>query len=263
MRALANGRPTGPLWVCIPTYNEAENLERLVTVVAQVFDRARLDGHVLVIDDNSPDGTGAIAEALSERDARIHVLHRNAKEGLGRAYVAGYRRALAAGAALIAQMDCDFSHDPTVLPDLVAALDRADLVLGSRYVPGGGVRDWGLLRQAISRGGCWYARTLLGLPVRDLTGGFKCFRREVLERIALDGVNTAGYGFQVEVTYRAALLGFRIEEVPITFREREAGCSKMSTGIVVEAARLVWKLRAEGRRAAQAPASSAAPGTTM
>jgi dolichol-phosphate mannosyltransferase len=236
------------VWVVIPTYNEAENVEAMLAAVTGVFDVHGMDGHVLVVDDGSPDGTAELVSAVSARDPRVEVLRRTAKEGIGPAYRAGFRHALERGAALIMEMDCDFSHDPAAIPSLVAAAKDADLVLGSRYVPGGGVRRWGALRRAISRSGCWYARTVLGIRVRDLTGGFKCFRRAVLERIPLDEVSAAGYGFQVEMTYRALLLGFRVVEVPITFTERVQGTSKMGGGIVKEAAILVPRLRASRRR---------------
>ena len=226
----------GPAWLVLPTYNEAENVEPLVEAA-----RAKLppSARVLIVDDNSPDGTGGIADRLAERHENVRVLHRARKEGLGPAYIAGFREALAGGAGLVLEMDSDFSHDPAYLPRLLEAAGRADLVLGSRYVPGGGVSDWGPLRRAISRGGSAYARLVLGVDVRDLTGGFKCFRREVLEAIDLDAISTRGYAFQVEVTYRAIRLGFKVVEVPIVFRERRVGTSKMDLGIAVEA---VWRL---------------------
>jgi dolichol-phosphate mannosyltransferase len=196
---------------------------------------------ILIVDDNSPDGTGLVADRLSEEDPRVEVLHRSSKEGLGPAYIAGFRRALEGGAALVIQMDADFSHDPAYLPRLIAAADIADLVLGSRYVPGGAITEWGAVRRAISRGGSLFSRAILTVPVRDLTGGFKCFRREVLEGIDLDSVAASGYSFQVEVTYRVLKAGFDVLEVPITFRERQAGRSKMSPAIVAEAA---WRVPA-------------------
>ena len=227
------------VWLVIPTYNEAENVERIIErtlpVLAQVAERP----HVLVVDDDSPDGTGRIAALLGERDERVHVLHNGAKGGLGRAYVAGFEYALAQGADRVIEMDADFSHDVADLPRLVAAADDADLVLGSRYTPGGGIRDWGPLRRVISRVGCWYARTLLRLAVRDLTGGFKCFRRELLEALDLDDVRANGYVFQIELTYRACRAGFRIAEIPIVFRDRQRGASKMSAAVAVEA---VWRV---------------------
>ncbi|HEX2265210.1 MAG TPA: polyprenol monophosphomannose synthase [Solirubrobacterales bacterium] len=226
----------GPAWLVLPTYNEAENVEPLVEAA-----RAKLpsSAQVLIVDDSSPDGTGAIADRLAARHENVQVLHRTRKEGLGPAYIAGFRRALAAGAGFVLEMDSDFSHDPAYLPDLLDAAERADLVLGSRYVDGGGVSDWGPLRRAVSRGGSAYARLVLGVEVRDLTGGFKCFRREVLEAIDLDAISTRGYAFQVEMTYRAIRLGFKVVEVPIIFRERRVGTSKMGLGIVAEA---VWRL---------------------
>ncbi|MGE3141006.1 MAG: glycosyltransferase, partial [Thermoleophilia bacterium] len=192
----------------------------MLRAVLGVADAEGLDLRVLVVDDGSPDGTADLADGVAAADPRVQVLRRTAKEGIGPAYRAGFRHALDAGAALVLEMDCDFSHDPAALPALIAAAADADVVLGSRYVPGGGVARWGPLRRAISRGGCLYAQAVLGVGVRDLTGGFKCFRREVLEAIPLDEVTAAGYGFQIEMTYRALLLGFRVVEVPITFRER-------------------------------------------
>jgi dolichol-phosphate mannosyltransferase len=219
--------------VCLPTYNERENLEAMLRALGGK------DVHVLVIDDSSPDGTGELADRLAETLDYVSVLHRPEKEGLGPAYLAGFRRALADGAELVLEMDCDFSHDPNDVPRLVAAAADADLVLGSRYVAGGGVRNWGLLRRFISAGGSWYARVLLHVRVHDLTGGFKCYRRAVLEAIDLDAIHAKGYAFQIETTYRALRAGFRVAEVPITFVDREAGGSKMSKAIVVEA---IWKV---------------------
>jgi dolichol-phosphate mannosyltransferase len=229
-------------WLVLPTYNEAENLERMVHAAR---DYLRAGDHILVVDDNSPDGTGQIADRLVAEVEGVEVLHRGAKEGLGRAYLAGFGYALEHGADLVLEMDCDFSHNPADLPRLIAAADDADLVLGSRYVPGGGVTDWGPLRKFVSRGGSWYARRILGVPVRDLTGGFKCFRRDVLEHLDLNGVHADGYGFQIELTYRALKAGFRVVEIPITFRDRRVGQSKMTTRIVLEA---VWKVPALRRR---------------
>jgi dolichol-phosphate mannosyltransferase len=231
----------GGAWVVLPTYDERENLERVVSSALARLHGVVADPHVLVVDDASPDGTGALADALAAEHAAVEVLHRTAKEGLGPAYRAGFARALERGAELVIEMDADLSHDPADLPRLVAAAEEADLVLGSRYVPGGGVRDWGPLRRALSRGGCWYARRVLGVPVRDLTGGFKCFRRAVLERLDLSGVEAAGYCFQIEVTYRALQAGFRVREIPIVFRERHAGASKMTARIALEA---VWRVPA-------------------
>ena len=226
--------------VCVPTYEERENLEPLVRALAEVLDTSR--DRVLVIDDGSPDGTGELADRLAAELPFVDVLHRARKEGLGRAYVAGFRIALERGAELVLEMDCDFSHDPADVPRLIEAAADADLVLGSRYVPGGGVRDWGLVRRLISRGASIYTRVLL-MPVRDATGGFKCFRREVLEAIDLDAVQAHGYGFQGEMTYRAVRLGLRVAEVPIVFRDRRAGSSKMDGAIVAEAAWRVPLLR--------------------
>jgi dolichol-phosphate mannosyltransferase len=196
---------------------------------------------VLIVDDNSPDGTGRIADALAERHSEVRVLHRASKQGLGRAYLAGFGMALDNGAELIMEMDADFSHDPADLPRLIAAAGAADLVLGSRYVPGGDVENWGAVRRAVSWGGCAYARIVLGVPVRDLTGGFKCFNRRVLEALDLSQVHADGYGFQIELTYRAVQAGFTVTEVPIRFRERRVGQSKMTARIALEA---VWKVPA-------------------
>jgi dolichol-phosphate mannosyltransferase len=231
----------GP-WLILPTYNEAENLYPLVRAVAVELGRAAPEGYrILIVDDRSPDGTGAVADRLAEELAEVEVLHREHKAGLGSAYIDGFRHALAGGADLVLEMDSDFSHDPGDLPRLIAAADEADLVLGSRYVPGGGVAGWGAGRRLLSRGGCRYASAVLGLGVRDLTGGFKCFRRAVLEGLDLDGVRTDGYGFQIELTYRAARLGFRVRELPIVFRERRTGSSKMTPRIALEA---LWKVPA-------------------
>jgi len=228
--------------VCLPTYDERENLAPMVAaILAQV---PTLE--ILVIDDNSPDGTGKIADELAARDRRVHVLHRAGKEGLGKAYLAGFAWALQRDYRLVLEMDCDFSHDPKYLPAMLAAAGEVDLVLGSRYVAGGGTVNWGWLRKLISRGGSLYARTILGLKVRDLTGGFKCFRREVLEAIDLATVQCTGYAFQIELTYRASRRGFRIREVPITFVDRRVGHSKMSRRIVLEAIRKVWSIRFSG-----------------
>jgi dolichol-phosphate mannosyltransferase len=227
---------TPETWLILPTYNEAENIEPFVEAV-----RAELPpgARVLIVDDSSPDGTGEIADRLAAEGEGVAVLHRPLREGLGPAYIAGFRQALAAGAELIVEMDSDFSHEPAYLPRLLAAAEEADLVIGSRYVDGGGVGDWGAMRRAISRGGSAYARLMLGVPVADLTGGFKCFRREVLEKIDLDTVRAKGYAFQVELTYRAVQRGFRVIEVPIVFRDRRVGDSKMSRAIVAEA---IWRV---------------------
>jgi len=226
-------------WLVLPTYNEAENIEDVVRAALPELAKGGVEHHVLVVDDNSPDGTGRIADRLSAEHPEVEVLHRAHKQGIGPAYVAGFQHALGRGADLLMEMDSDFSHDPRDLPRLVAAAGDADLVLGSRYVPGGGVTDWGLGRRLISRGGSLYAQLILGIPVHDLTGGFKCFRRSVLEHLDLAEVGTDGYGFQIEVTYRAVQAGFRVQEVPIVFRDRRVGASKMSARIAVEA---FWKV---------------------
>ncbi len=230
--------------VCLPTYNERDNVERMVRALGEVLPEG---GRVLVVDDNSPDGTGEVADRLAAELDYVDVLHRERKEGLGPAYLAGFRRALADGADLVLEMDCDFSHSPADVPRLIEAAADADLVLGSRYVRGGGVDgDWGILRRIVSRGGSVYAGAILGSRVRDLTGGFKCFRRAVLEALDLDAVSTRGYAFQIELTYRALRAGFRVREVPIRFVDREAGQSKMSRTIVAEA---IWKVPALRLRA--------------
>jgi dolichol-phosphate mannosyltransferase len=226
----------GPAWLVLPTYNEAENVEPLVEAAR---DELPPSAQVLIVDDSSPDGTGKVADRLAGRHGNVHVLHRPRKEGLGPAYIAGFRYALERDAGLVLEMDSDFSHDPAYLPRLLDAAERVDVVLGSRYVRGGGVSDWGPVRRAVSRGGSSYARLVLGVDVRDLTGGFKCFRREVLEAIDLDAISTRGYAFQVEMTYRAIRRGFEVVEVPIVFRERRVGTSKMDLSIVAEA---VWRL---------------------
>jgi dolichol-phosphate mannosyltransferase len=238
--------------VCLPTYDERENLEPMVRALGAVLGP---DDRVLVIDDSSPDGTGEIADRLAAELAWVDVLHRPRKDGLGRAYLDGFQRALADGAELVLELDCDFSHDPADVPRLIAAADAADLVLGSRYVSGGGTRNWGLVRRAISRWGSLYAQVLLGLRVRDLTGGFKCYRREVLETIDLRAIRSRGYAFQIETTYRAVRAGFRVLEIPIRFTDREVGGSKMSRAIVLEA---IWKvpvLRLASRRWSRGAAS--------
>ena len=228
-------------WLILPTYNEAENVEAVVRSALDHLASADIAHTILVVDDDSPDGTGQIADRLAEEIAEVRVLHRPGKQGLGRAYLDGFGIALENGADLIMEMDADFSHDPADLPRLIAAAGAADLVLGSRYVPGGGVANWGLIRRALSWGGCAYARVLLGVPVRDLTGGFKCFHRRVLETLDLDQVHADGYGFQIELTYRAVKAGFTVAEVPILFRERRVGQSKMTARIALEA---VWKVPA-------------------
>jgi dolichol-phosphate mannosyltransferase len=230
-----------PALVCIPTYNERENLEPIVA--AALAADPRVD--VLVVDDNSPDGTGQLADALAAREGRVKVLHRAKKEGLGRAYLAAFRWALERGYRYVLEMDADFSHDPRHLPTLLDTAEAgADVVLGSRYVPGGGTVNWGLVRRVISRGGSLYARTVLGVGVRDLTGGFKCFRREVLEGIDLAAVRSTGYAFQIELTYRSLKAGYSVAEVPITFEDRRVGQSKMSRKIFLEALVRVVQLRA-------------------
>jgi dolichol-phosphate mannosyltransferase len=223
--------------VCLPTYNERDNVEPMLRALGEVL---APDDRVLVIDDGSPDGTGKLADRLAAELPYVDVLHRKRKEGLGRAYIAGFRVALERGAELVLEMDCDFSHDPQDVPRLIAAAADADLVLGSRYVEGGGVGNWGLVRQLISRGASLYTRALL-MPVRDATGGFKCFRREVLEQLDLDAISARGYMFQIETTYRARRAGFRVREIPIRFTDRRVGQSKMSKRIVAEA---VWKVPA-------------------
>ena len=248
------------LWIIVPTYDEADSIERLLRGVAAVLaEVAPGDHRILVVDDNSPDGTAAIAERVGDELGVVEVLRRPGKGGLGQAYLAGFRHALAAGAQRVVEMDADFSHDPGHLPALLAASERADVVLGSRYVPGGGVSDWGPLRRFVSYGGCLYARVILGLPQRDLTGGYKVLHRRMLEAIELDSVRSQGYVFQIEVTYRAVLAGFRVEEVPIVFRERDVGTSKMSARIAFEAMWRVPRLRrsapaAVRRAAARTPA---------
>jgi dolichol-phosphate mannosyltransferase len=232
------------VWVVIPTYNEAPTLERIVRATATELNRVALDAHrILVVDDNSPDGTGAIADSLAAELGVVEVLHRTAKNGLGHAYLAGFAHALAGGAELVIEMDADFSHNPSYLGALIRAADSADLVLGSRYVSGGGVNNWGLLRRLISRGGCIYARTILQIQIHDLTGGFKCIHRRVLEAIDLPSVRAEGYVFQIEVTYRALLAGFKVVEVPIVFSDRTVGTSKMSARIAAEAMWMVPSLR--------------------
>ena len=225
--------------VIVPTFNERENIEAIVRAALEL----PVDLHVTIVDDNSPDGTGQIVDEMVDRDERVHVIHRGGKLGLGTAYVEGFRYALAQGAQLILQMDADFSHSPSVIPSLLRAAKNSDVVVGSRYVPGGGTRNWGLLRRLTSRGGSLYARTILSIPVRDLTGGFNCWRREVLETLCLDDVSSVGFGFMIEMKYRAMRQGFRLTEIPIIFVDRRVGQSKMSGGIAVEALVRVWQLR--------------------
>lgn len=235
-------------WLVLPTYNEAENIEAIVAAASESLGRAMAahggEYRILIVDDGSPDGTGEIADRLASEREQVRVLHRSEKNGIGPAYLAGFAHALDNGAGYVMEMDSDFSHDPADLERLLEAVRAGgDLALGSRYVSGGGVTDWSLLRRFISRGGSTYARIVLGLRVRDLTGGFKCFRREVLERIHFDSVRSQGYAFQVELTYRAARAGFRVVEVPILFKDRERGQSKMSWKIAAEAMWLVPRLR--------------------
>ncbi len=235
--------------VIIPTYNERENIDPLVGAIFAAVP----DVDILIVDDNSPDGTGLAADALAAGDGRVEVLHRHGKGGLGTAYVAGFRHAIAHGYDRVVEMDADFSHRPEDLPLLLGASEGADVVIGSRAVPGGRVEGWSFLRHIISRGGSLYARTLLGLPVRDCTGGFKCFRREVLATLDLERVKAHGYGFQVEMNYLCHRAGFRIVEVPIVFPDRRVGRSKMSKRIILEAATLVWRLRRHGGTSAVRP----------
>jgi dolichol-phosphate mannosyltransferase len=240
---------TGPgagVWVVLPTYNEADNLGPVSTAILAALPGATL----LIVDDNSPDGTGRLADALASSDARVNVLHRAAKQGLGRAYLDGFARALGGGAAVVVQMDADFSHDPATLPGLVAPIvdGRADLVIGSRYAPGGGVVDWGIGRRIVSRGGSLFAGIVLALRPRDLTGGFKAWRAATLAAVPFDGIHAGGYVFQIEMTFRAARAGARIQEYPITFRDRRIGQSKMSRRIIAEALVVVVQLRFEELR---------------
>jgi dolichol-phosphate mannosyltransferase len=254
---------TGAPWLILPTYNEAENIEAIVTAAADVLATTG-DGayKILIVDDGSPDGTGEIGDRLAGEREQVEVLHRTEKNGIGPAYLAGFRYALDRGAGYAMEMDSDFSHDPSDLARLLdAARARADLALGSRYVPGGGVSDWGLLRRFVSEGGSTYARWVLGLRVKDLTGGFKCFKREVLEAIHFDSVRSQGYAFQVELTYRAVKAGFKVVEVPIVFKDRKLGQSKMSWRIAAEAMWLVPKLR-YGRQPPALPEESAAKADT-
>jgi dolichol-phosphate mannosyltransferase len=257
----------GEPWLILPTYNEADNVQAILEASGEVLARAAPEGfRILVVDDGSPDGTGALADEMADSHEWVRVLHRTEKGGIGPAYLAGFRYALDEGAGYVMEMDSDFSHDPADLARLLAAVrDGADLALGSRYVPGGAVSDWGLLRRLVSEGGSAYARLVLGMGIRDLTGGFKCFRREVLEAIDFEGVRSQGYAFQVELTYRAVQAGFRVVEVPIVFRDREQGQSKMSWKIAAEAMWLVPRLRfgaqpaARGRERAPEGSASGVP----
>ena len=236
------------LSICLPTYNERATLEAVVRALGATFEEHGLEGRVLVIDDGSPDGTGELADRLAAKLPSVAVLHRERKEGLGPAYLAGFRRSLADGAELVMEMDADGSHDPRDVPRLVEHAAEADLVIGSRYVPGGAIANWGPVRRAVSRAGCLYAQAWLGFGIRDSTSGFKVFRRGVLETIDLDAIGTRGYAFQIETTYRALRAGYRVVEVPITFVDREAGRSKMSRAIVAEAALAVPALRLAAAR---------------
>lgn len=231
--------PAERMIVVIPTYNEAENVALLIPQIHQVVPQA----DILVVDDNSPDGTGAIVRELARKDPRIKLLSREGKQGLGRAYVAGFKQCLAEGYDLICQMDCDFSHQPKYLAQFVEVIADADVVIGSRYIRGGATEDWPLRRKILSKGGNFYARTILGIRVTDLTGGFKCWRRQVLEAIDLDSVGAAGYAFQMEMNFRTARKGFRIREIPITFPDRTRGESKLGQGIFWESLKMPWRLR--------------------
>lgn len=225
--------------VIIPTFNEVMNLPQIVPAILAQDPRIE----ILVVDDNSPDGTGTLADQMSTAEPRIHCLHREIKDGLGRAYVAGFRWALAQGFDYIFEMDADFSHDPANLPKFLAAIQTADLVLGSRYKTGVNVINWPVSRLLLSLGANAYARWITGMPLTDSTGGFKCFRRRVLEAIDLDAVRSGGYAFQIEMSYRAWKKGFRIAEVPIIFHDRVEGQSKMNKRIMREAVWMVWWLR--------------------
>ena len=238
------------MWIVLPTYNEAENLERMVEAVSE---RLPADHRILIVDDSSPDGTGEIADRLASERSQVEILHRHEKEGIGPAYLAGFGRALAEGASTIVQMDADFSHDPSYLPELIAATRDADLAIGSRYVHGGGIENWGALRRFLSRGGSIYARAVLRVRVHDLTGGFKAWRREALEKIDFSQVDSRGYAFQVEMTYRALLAGCKVVEVPIRFTDRDLGSSKISRAIFLEAVWRVPRLRFQLGRQARDP----------
>jgi dolichol-phosphate mannosyltransferase len=257
--------PAGAVWVILPTYDEAENLERAVTAVRHALRRVAPEGfRILVVDDASPDGTGVLADRLAASCPELAVLHRPCKQGLGPAYVAGFDHAIASGAGFVVEMDADLSHDPADLGRLLgAARTGADVVLGSRYVARGGVQNWPLRRRIVSRLGCWYARTVLGVPIRDLTGGFKCFRADALRDLGYREVRSCGYGFQIEVTWRALRLGRQVVEVPIVFRDREAGRSKMTWAIALEAARRVAALRWRAPSPRRLPAWIPAPATCL
>jgi dolichol-phosphate mannosyltransferase len=251
MSVPGDGSHLGLAVVVLPTYNEAENVQRTLRTVLGVMDAAAYPVRIVVVDDGSPDGTADLAAAVAEEDDRVTVLRGTSKEGLGVAYGRGFRHAFSYQPALVIQMDCDGSHSPHDLPRLVEGTRSSDVTLGSRYVAGGAIRNWTLGRRVLSRFGCWYARRVLGVQVRDLTGGFKCFRADVLERLLVNDVSAHGYGFQIEMTYRALIGGFRVAEVPITFAEREAGASKMSRAIALEAAVLVPRLRRNSKATAR------------
>jgi dolichol-phosphate mannosyltransferase len=230
--------------IVVPTYNERENLSHALNRIREVADGHGLQLHTLIVDDDSPDGTGRLADKLAEEYPDVSVLHRSGKEGLGKAYVAGFRHALEQGADVLFEMDADLSHDATYLPDFLRVIDQgADLVIGSRYVRGGAVVNWPLWRKFVSRGGSLYSRAILGLPYHDLTAGYRCYRRRVLEALDLDAIGASGYGFQIEMTYRTHQAGFKIAEIPIVFVDRQVGESKMSGGIFLEALLMVWRLR--------------------
>jgi len=236
---------SGRVLIITPTYNERDNLEVFLEQVGSVVP----DAHVLIVDDNSPDGTGEIADRYAARDDRIHVMHRPGKMGLGSAYVAGFHWALERDYEVVLEMDTDLSHDPKYVPEMLRALENgADIAIGSRNIPGGGVEGWGPGRHIVSKGGSLYSRTILGLDVRDLTSGFKAFHRRALEAIDLDQVRSNGYSFQIEMTFRALQRGMRVAEVPIVFVDRRAGRSKMSRKIFLEAIAMVWKLRLDAMR---------------
>jgi dolichol-phosphate mannosyltransferase len=239
------------LVVCIPTFNEAENIRPLIAAVLRVTERFDIAAEILVVDDGSPDGTGLIADEIAASDSRAKVMHRTAKEGIGPAYLAGFQEALDSGATIVIQMDCDFSHDPEEIPRLIAETANADLVIGSRYVPGGGVENWSRARQILSRGGCFYARKMLGVQILDLTGGYKCWRAAALRTVLDAAWCASGYAFQINSTYAAIQRGLVVRETPILFREREAGSSKMSTRIVLEAALAVPRIRVREARSSR------------
>lgn len=230
--------------IILPTYNEKENIERLVEEILLVFSKNKISGNIIIVDDNSPDGTGKIAENLAIKHlGKILYLSRPEKMGLGSAYIAGFKKALKLGSEYIFEMDADFSHLPQDIPRFLEEAQNYDLILGSRYIKGGSIENWNMKRKMISRGGTLYAQTILGIPINDLTSGFKCFNRKVLENIDLDNIQSDGYSFQIELTYKVRNSDFKIKEIPITFSERKSGISKFSKNIFWEAALLVWKLR--------------------